>query len=450
MPALLDRLAPGYAAKLGLALDLLLVLATLRLVSPGLAFGAPIAALTWLALAAGLRHYDLRATADDPVGEVKSISLCSLATAAALGLGGLWARDAAVVAHAGLFGLGLALSSATLRLTLVRAEFDREGPMDDVLIVGTADRARELRDRLARSEKRRALGWLRLDDGVSDWPSLGGAARLKEVLRQQAVSEVYFAAGPHEHADEVALGVQVCEQQGLPFALPAVSVRLARARLAGSHLCPDGYLHFLAVKSEPHQVAFKRLFDLAGASLGLLVLAPLMLAVAVAVKLTSRGPLLFRQTRFGLQGRPFQMLKFRSMVVDAEARRAQLEALNERSGPVFKLRHDPRVTAVGRFIRRYSIDELPQLFNVLKGEMSLVGPRPPLPREVAQYRTWQLRRLSVRPGLTCIWQVSGRDQIGFDEWMTMDMRYIDHWSLRQDFGLIWKTVGVVLRGRGAS
>jgi len=137
-------------------------------------------------------------------------------------------------------------------------------------------------------------------------------------------------------------------------------------------------------------------------------------------------------------------------VQDAEAQRAKLEAQNEQSGPVFKMKHDPRITAVGRFIRRYSIDELPQLINIVRGEMSVVGPRPPLPKEVDQYRTWQMRRLSVRPGLTCVWQVSGRNQIGFEEWMKMDMHYIDHWSLREDFGLVLKTVGVVVRGRGAS
>jgi lipopolysaccharide/colanic/teichoic acid biosynthesis glycosyltransferase len=138
------------------------------------------------------------------------------------------------------------------------------------------------------------------------------------------------------------------------------------------------------------------------------------------------------------------------MVVNAEELKAKLMALNEQAGPVFKMKRDPRITALGRFIRKYSIDELPQLINVLRGEMSLVGPRPPVPSEVAKYEAWQRRRLSVRPGLTCVWQVSGRNEISFEEWMYLDMQYIDHWSLSQDFQLILKTVPVVLTGRGAS
>jgi lipopolysaccharide/colanic/teichoic acid biosynthesis glycosyltransferase len=144
------------------------------------------------------------------------------------------------------------------------------------------------------------------------------------------------------------------------------------------------------------------------------------------------------------------MFKFRSMVANAEELKEKLRALNEQSGPVFKMKNDPRVTPIGRFIRKYSIDELPQLINVLRGDMSIVGPRPPVPKEVAQYEGWQRRRLSVRPGLTCIWQVSGRNQISFKEWMYLDMRYIDHWSLSEDMSLILQTFPVVLTGRGAS
>ena len=144
------------------------------------------------------------------------------------------------------------------------------------------------------------------------------------------------------------------------------------------------------------------------------------------------------------------MLKFRSMVVNAEELKAELAGLNEQSGPVFKMRNDPRVSTLGRFLRKYSIDELPQLVNVLRGDMSVVGPRPPVVEEVAKYEAWQRRRLSVRPGLTCIWQVSGRSQISFEEWMYLDMQYIDHWSLGQDIGLIFKTIPVVVTGRGAS
>jgi exopolysaccharide biosynthesis polyprenyl glycosylphosphotransferase len=197
-------------------------------------------------------------------------------------------------------------------------------------------------------------------------------------------------------------------------------------------------------------MAIKRLFDIVSSSAGLLVLSPLLLMVALLIKLTSRGPIFFKQQRVGLHGKTFNMLKFRSMVVNAEELKAKLEALNEQTGPVFKIKNDPRITRIGRFIRKYSIDELPQLLNVLRGEMSVVGPRPPLPKEVEKYAAWQRRRLSVRPGLTCIWQVSGRNQISFEEWMYLDMQYIDDWSLMTDLRLILKTVPVVITGSGAS
>ena len=151
-----------------------------------------------------------------------------------------------------------------------------------------------------------------------------------------------------------------------------------------------------------------------------------------------------------MHGRRFNMLKFRSMVVNAEELKAKLMAKNEQTGPVFKMARDPRVTWIGRLIRKYSVDELPQLINILRGEMTIVGPRPPIPAEVDKYEAWQRRRLSVRPGLTCVWQVSGRNEIGFEEWMYLDMQYIDHFSLAQDFRLIFKTLPVVLFGRGAS
>jgi exopolysaccharide biosynthesis polyprenyl glycosylphosphotransferase len=244
--------------------------------------------------------------------------------------------------------------------------------------------------------------------------------------------------------------IRTCERFGVPFALPAYSFRLERARPAVPSAVSDGYLHYLTHAPRPYQRSLKRLFDIFASAAALLLLSPLLAAVALIIKLTSKGPVFFKQERMGLHGRPFHMFKFRSMVVNAEQLKDQLRALNEQSGPVFKIKNDPRITPIGRFIRKYSIDELPQLINVLRGDMSIVGPRPPVPKEVAQYEGWQRRRLSVRPGLTCIWQVSGRNQISFQEWMFLDMRYIDHWSLGEDMSLIWKTFPVVLTGRGAS
>ncbi len=236
----------------------------------------------------------------------------------------------------------------------------------------------------------------------------------------------------------------------MPFAVPAYAFRFDRALAVEAHVISDGYLHYQNGGGPPGQMAMKRLFDIVSSAVALWLLMPLFLAVAVLIKLTSRGPVFFKQQRAGIHGRSFNMLKFRSMVSNAEVLKPLLLKRNEQAGPVFKMRNDPRVTRVGRFIRRYSIDELPQLINVLRGDMSVVGPRPPVPAEVEKYEPWQRRRLSVRPGLTCIWQVSGRNQITFEDWMYLDMQYIDHWSLLRDFNLIFRTVPAVITGRGSS
>ena len=198
------------------------------------------------------------------------------------------------------------------------------------------------------------------------------------------------------------------------------------------------------------QLLVKRMLDVGITVTALLVLSPLMAVVALVIRLNSTGPVFFIQDRVGMNQRRFRLYKFRSMVVDAEQRKKEFAHLNEQDGPAFKLSHDPRITSIGRFIRKTSIDELPQLFNVLKGEMSLVGPRPPLPDEVSQYQWLFRRRLSVKPGITCVWQVSGRNCTTFDEWMNMDKQYVENWSLWLDFKILLKTVPAVLLCRGAS
>jgi exopolysaccharide biosynthesis polyprenyl glycosylphosphotransferase len=190
--------------------------------------------------------------------------------------------------------------------------------------------------------------------------------------------------------------------------------------------------------------------DLALSLVILLLALPVMAVIAIAIKTTSRGQVFFRQERCGLNGRRFTLYKFRTMIENAEGRRAELEHLNQMTGPVFKAKGDPRITWLGRLLRRYSLDELPQLWNVVAGDMSLVGPRPPIPEEVDQYESWQRRRLSMRPGLTCLWQISGRNQIDFDRWMELDLQYIDSWTPGLDLRILLKTVPVVLTGRGAS
>lgn len=194
----------------------------------------------------------------------------------------------------------------------------------------------------------------------------------------------------------------------------------------------------------------KRLIDVVCSFLGVLVLSPLFIIIAIIIKTTSKGPVFFSQKRVGKNGKEFNMYKFRSMVVNAEELKEKLAAQNEMSGPMFKMKDDPRVTKVGKFIRKTSIDELPQLWNVLKGDMSLVGPRPSLPKEVAQFEDWMYRRLEVKPGLTCYWQVSGRNNIDFEDWMKLDIRYVDERNLWIDIKLIFKTVGVLFGDKNAA
>ena len=193
----------------------------------------------------------------------------------------------------------------------------------------------------------------------------------------------------------------------------------------------------------------KRTIDIIGAGLGLILLSPIIAVVACAVKFTSKGPVFFSQKRVGKNGELFEMYKFRSMVVNAEELKENLEEQNEMSGPMFKIKDDPRITKVGKFIRKTSIDELPQLWNILKGDMSLVGPRPSLPKEVEQFDNWMFKRLSVRPGLTCYWQVSGRNNIDFEDWMKLDVKYVEERNLWIDIKLIFKTVFVLFGDKNA-
>ena len=195
--------------------------------------------------------------------------------------------------------------------------------------------------------------------------------------------------------------------------------------------------------------AIKRLIDIICSFVGILVLSPLFIIIAIIIKFTSKGPVFFSQKRVGRNGKEFDMYKFRSMVVNAEELKEKLAAQNEMSGPMFKMKDDPRVTKVGKFIRKTSLDELPQLWNVLKGDMSLVGPRPSLPKEVAQFDEWMYKRLEVKPGLTCYWQVSGRNNIDFEDWMKLDVKYVKERNLWIDIKLIFKTVGVLFGDKNA-
>jgi exopolysaccharide biosynthesis polyprenyl glycosylphosphotransferase len=209
-------------------------------------------------------------------------------------------------------------------------------------------------------------------------------------------------------------------------------------------------LSFTTTPNNPNLLALKRVLDLVLGSVILVMAAPLFVIVPILIKLTSRGPVFFEQVRCGLNGRQFVFRKFRSMVDGADELKKDIEHLNEVKDPVFKMSSDPRVTTIGHFLRRSSIDELPQLYNVIRGDMSLVGPRPPLPDEVERYHPWQRRRLSMKPGLTCLWQVSGRSELGFDDWVALDLYYIDHWSPWLDLQILLRTIPAVFSARGAS
>jgi exopolysaccharide biosynthesis polyprenyl glycosylphosphotransferase len=287
---------------------------------------------------------------------------------------------------------------------------------------------------------------------VPDAPAPVGQLReLENLLDTQPIDEVVFAV-PDQPPETFEEALRHCEERGVEVLLtmPPDVPRAGKIEVAQM----TGYdLPMIGMRRTPTSegsLLLKRLLDLIGSIVGILLLSPIMLATAIAIKATDRGPIIFSQVRSGRNGRKFRMHKFRSMVVDAEKLKKELEKLNEMDGPVFKIKHDPRITRVGRFIRKTSIDELPQLFNVLFGDMSLVGPRPPLPSEVAQYQPWQRRRLSVKPGITGPWQVSGRNEISFEEWMRMDLDYIDNWSLWLDLRIIFMTVPVVLIHKGAS
>jgi exopolysaccharide biosynthesis polyprenyl glycosylphosphotransferase len=452
MTSTLDQLAPGFTAKLNLITDLLLILACM--VAAGVGPFAPIvliALAAWLVLGVVLRHYDAWAYNRTAAFDAGMVSIMMMFVMTAMVLFSRVLKDAPSLGSIIAVPMACWPLLTSLRLLVFRHVSKQEAPLDEVLILGAGPLARKTGDDLRRAGKRLVVGYLKFADEKEQGPQiLGTVADLERILRGMPVSEILIAGQALKQGPEMQAAIRVCERFGVPFALPLSGFRFDRARPVGGRAVADGYLHYLTVDLKQHQRAVKRLFDVAASGLALIVLGPLLLATAVLVKLTSKGPVFFKQTRSGLHGRPFQMLKFRSMRADAEELRAKLEAMNEQSGPVFKMKNDPRITAVGRFIRKYSIDELPQLFNVLKGDMSIVGPRPPLPTEVAKYESWQRRRLSVRPGLTCIWQVSGRNQISFEEWMYLDMQYIDRWSFANDLSLILKTFPVVLAGRGAS
>lgn len=355
----------------------------------------------------------------------------------------------------GIVQLGLLTIGRVLLLETVAAIQRQHMDGHRVLIVGCGDAALSFARSLQRDARwnNRLVGHVSVpgeDCNAEANPVVATLDSLSGLLDAEPVDEVVFAVKGFE-TQRFEPALRACDERGVDVLLtmPQVVATEGKVEIANVTGFDMPLLGMTRTSTDQGRLAIKRLMDILGSGLGLLLVAPVMLALAIAIKLDSKGPVLFKQVRAGRHGRKFTMFKFRSMVTDAEELRAKLEHLNEMDGPVFKIKHDPRITRVGRLIRATSLDELPQLFNIFVGDMSLVGPRPPLPSEVAQYEPRQRRRLSVKPGLTGLWQVSGRNQVDFDQWMKLDLEYIDNWSLWLDLKIIFQTIPAVIRGTGS-
>ncbi len=271
---------------------------------------------------------------------------------------------------------------------------------------------------------------------------------IKNILDVDIIDEIIYSSNNVDDEKLKSL-IETCEEIGVTIRLQA---NLSPMAVSKAHLSHLENLPFITIKNTPRNsfaIAWKSFSEFWISFCIIFLLSPIMILISIAIKVTSKGPIIFKQERVGLRGRKFYIYKFRTMVQNAESLKARLESLNESNGPTFKIKNDPRVTFVGRILRKTGMDELPQLFNVLKGEMSLIGPRPPLPSEVEKYERWHLRRLSVKPGLTCTWQIiPNRNEVLFDNWMKLDIQYIDNWSVKKDFQLFVKTIKTVLYGTG--
>lgn len=345
----------------------------------------------------------------------------------------------------GFFAFGLVFCKEEFLQRVYQSKFGREQFDRRIILIGGSEGNAALRTRLQSA-------------GVGGGIDIVAEIDLRrhtlqefvQVLHERSANGVIINAG-YTYFDQVEKVIRCCEVEGIETWMVADFFRTETFRLSGDDLMGLPVLVFRSTPETNWALLGKQIIDFFGALVGLLIVAPFMLLFAVLIKLGSPGPVFFRQQRSGLNGKPFTMLKFRTMASDAEQRQHELAVLNEMSGPVFKLTKDPRVTPLGRLLRKWSLDELPQLWNVLKGEMSLVGPRPLPVHEVKRFDDLaHRRRLSVKPGLTCLWQISGRNNISdFQTWVKLDLQYIDNWSLGLDLEILAKTIPAVLRGTGA-
>lgn len=355
----------------------------------------------------------------------------------------------------GASGVGLWIERSLVLAGLRRARRDDRWSRV-ALVVGTSDRASRLVTALERYPEAgwRVHGALSLDYGdptesVAGAPVIGTLADLPDLLQGDLVIDEVFFAVPAERLEGITDALETCESLGVDARVSVDLYRPAHAHPFVEELFGLPFYGFSPTLTRQWKLVAKRALDFVAALALCLVLLPVLAGISLVIRLTSRGPAIFRQQRSGFHGRRFEMYKFRTMVQNAEQMRAQVAHLNEMAGPVFKIAADPRLTAVGRFLRRTSLDELPQIVNVLKGDMSLVGPRPLPVYEATRIKGAQRRRLAMRPGMTGLWQVSGRNTVDFDAWMQLDLVYVDRWSLGLDLRILCRTLPVVLRGDGA-
>lgn len=322
------------------------------------------------------------------------------------------------------------------------------------LVVGTRERARKVVDTVLNQKQwgLQVTGLLSLDPvkilyRYRDIPLMGDLSELPRILKESHIDHVFFSV-PSNRLDSIKEAMLTCERMGVMVCLQADFIDLTFSRYQATDFAGTPAIVY---SREPELTAArmaKELLDRCAALAGLLVISPLMISIAALIKLTSRGPVFFKQERCGFHGKRFPVYKFRTMVPNAEQLRESLDDCNEMDGPVFKIKNDPRITSVGKVLRKLSLDELPQLINVVRGEMSLVGPRPPLPTEVREYDLWQRRKLSMKPGITCLWQVGDRNDSTFEQWMRQDLEYIDNWSLALDAKILLRTIPAVINGTG--
>jgi len=417
--------------------------------------------LSWYAAFAAQGLYTshrLATQAKEIVEIARAVAICSLALLVAAEIAHWPTIDLRTAAGFGLVSFVLiAFVRLALRYNLRRLR-ERGHNVKSLLIVGAGTRGQRF---AAHIKRRHDLGYKILgfvdSDSAYEEPTLAGMTRLgtiedlPRIIANEIIDEVAVALPIKSHYSQIERAVSLLEEQGITT---HVLSDLFPQKLARAHSVDFDGVPIVTLGSVPPfgwRTEAKRIIDLAVAIILLVLAAPLFALVAIAIKLDSRGPVCFVQERVGFNKRRFRMIKFRTMTIDAEERMKDLEHLNEKSGPIFKIRNDPRITGVGRWLRKTSIDELPQLVNVLLGDMSTVGPRPLSVRDATRMEeAWQKRRFSVKPGLTCLWQVSGRSNLSFEQWMQLDLEYIDHWSLGLDASILLRTIPAIVLARGAS